>query len=259
MTIESKFVESLNDLLTRLPSGSKEFDITQRLLDRLQQFFTVMSQSQPDILAQLVQDLEGQSPLFNEIGKIVRSFYNQIISISTNVPDRLGKIANLNMEDTNQRLQHIVSMTEIAANKTMDLTENLIEKITLRESRYDEMLSRIEKSLQVDGLPNEVIENLKYTQKTIEENKTEDETFQDALTDILVAQDYQDLTGQLINKIVTLLTDLEAELVSLIETFGQTYHENSPDSEGLRGPLHENSSEKHSQDDVDGLLSSLGF
>lgn len=261
MSIDQKLVESLNSLLDRVPEASSEFLSTRDLLDQLRGFLSLMQDSKPEELKQLINELESQPPLFNEIGKIVRSFYEQMVSISSGIPEQLGKIANVDMDDANQRLQHIVSMTENAANKTMDLAEGLLDKLAGRASRYDESIASIDAALQSDGLSDDVKATLELSKKTLLENKAEDDEHQGALTDILVAQDYQDLTGQVINKVVNLMTSLEQELVLLIGTFGNVYvaEEEAEKADELQGPLHEDSEEKSSQGDVDDLLSSLGF
>ncbi|MDH5561773.1 MAG: protein phosphatase CheZ, partial [Deltaproteobacteria bacterium] len=80
------------------------------------------------------------------------------------------------------------------------------------------------------------------------------------LTEILIAQDYQDLTGQVINKILNLLKTLEDDLSSLIKKFGKlTKHEKKESDINLKGPLEEGHTEKKSQDDVNDLLSQFGF
>ena len=97
------------------------------------------------------------------------------------------------------------------------------------------------------------------------------------LTDILLAQDFQDLTGQVIKRVTQLVTDVESNLLKLVlmasqvDRFAGIEH----DREALRA---ENNSQKNQakgegpqihadtrndvvsgQDDVDDLLSSLGF
>ncbi|MCP4750423.1 MAG: protein phosphatase CheZ, partial [Proteobacteria bacterium] len=101
----------------------------------------------------------------------------------------------------------------------------------------------------------------------VQQETVDSDLYQQQLTDILLAQDYQDLTGQVINRIVTLMTSLEQELIVLIETFGKAYSrkQESPETveeasaESLKGPLREEDGEKQTQDKVDDLLSSLGF
>ncbi len=98
------------------------------------------------------------------------------------------------------------------------------------------------------------------------------------LNDILLAQDYQDLTGQVIKRVTKLVTEVETNLVKLVWMAGQVdrYAGIEHDHEGMRdqaalekersakgeGPQVAAETRKDvvsGQDDVDDLLSSLGF
>jgi len=93
------------------------------------------------------------------------------------------------------------------------------------------------------------------------------------LSDILLAQDFQDLTGQVIKRVTGLVQEVEENLVSLVAMAGKvdqitgTVHEGlekeqQEDIERGEGPqMHaeERVDVVSSQDDVDDLLSSLGF
>jgi chemotaxis protein CheZ len=75
--------------------------------------------------------------------------------------------------------------------------------------------------------------------------------FEDDLTEILTTQSFQDLTGQTIKKVITLVNEIEAELVRLITSFGVKIES------GVAEPVAV--AEKVSQSDVDDLLKELGF
>jgi chemotaxis protein CheZ len=82
------------------------------------------------------------------------------------------------------------------------------------------------------------------------------------LTDIMMAQDFHDLTGQVIRKVVSLATDLEDQLVKLLIDATPEEHRRKVDPGKLEGPVvnPENRSDVVSdQAGVDDLLASLGF
>ena len=94
------------------------------------------------------------------------------------------------------------------------------------------------------------------------------------LNDILLAQDFQDLTGQVIQKVTTMVTDVEARLVNLVAMAGHVdqltginhgdisvEHEEVDLIKGVGPQVHADEQEDvaSNQDDVDDLLSSLGF
>ena len=97
------------------------------------------------------------------------------------------------------------------------------------------------------------------------------ETFKNALdsdmTEILTAQQFQDITGQTIKKVITLVHSVEDELLTLITKFGMqvkqsietTVEKDTPDDK-LPGQKDESAeAEKVSQSDVEALLGEFGF
>jgi chemotaxis protein CheZ len=86
------------------------------------------------------------------------------------------------------------------------------------------------------------------------------------LNDVLIAQDFQDLTGQSIRRVILLVHDIEEMLINFIRITGR---KSEPDTsaprrnksklEGPQIPGKESADVMSCQDDVDDLLSSLGF
>jgi chemotaxis protein CheZ len=87
-----------------------------------------------------------------------------------------------------------------------------------------------------------------------------DQTEQD-LAMILTSQGYQDLTGQIITKIVNSQKELEGKLVNLVSYFGgKVRRDPAKKKDELYGPAHGKSDgAMHSQDQVDALLAEFGF
>jgi len=83
------------------------------------------------------------------------------------------------------------------------------------------------------------------------------------LTDIMLAQDFHDLTGQVVAKVVTLATDLEDNLLKLlVQVVPPEQREKITDMAALQGPVVDTDSRSDvvkSQSEVDDLLASLGF
>jgi len=88
------------------------------------------------------------------------------------------------------------------------------------------------------------------------------------MTDVLMAQDFQDLTGQVIRKVIDLVREVEDSLINMLTAFGITadnIQENAKPKVGenlVEGPIvnkEERDDVVEDQDDVDDLLSSLGF
>jgi chemotaxis protein CheZ len=88
------------------------------------------------------------------------------------------------------------------------------------------------------------------------------------MTDVLMAQDFQDLTGQVIRKVIDLVREVEDSLIHMLTAFGISSEQDKSNyrpkvGENLvEGPIINSEGRNDvvaDQDDVDDLLSSLGF
>ena len=82
------------------------------------------------------------------------------------------------------------------------------------------------------------------------------------LTDIMLAQDFHDLTGQVVTKVVALATELEDSLLKLLMQVIPADQVHKVEDAFLNGPVvnHEGRSDVvTNQEQVDDLLASLGF
>ena len=82
------------------------------------------------------------------------------------------------------------------------------------------------------------------------------------LTDIMMAQDFHDLTGQVVAKVVTLANDLEDSLVKLLVQVVPPEQREKVDPNILQGPVVNPAGRTDvvaDQGEVDDLLASLGF
>jgi chemotaxis protein CheZ len=86
-----------------------------------------------------------------------------------------------------------------------------------------------------------------------------------SLSEVLMAQDFQDLTGQIIRKVIALVQDVEQKLVKLVRITGNKLDDgkgHKQEAEKLAGPAIpglDQGDQVTNQDEVDDLLSSLGF
>jgi chemotaxis protein CheZ len=179
----------------------------------------------------------------------------------------MSQIANDEIPDARDRLQYVIDKTEVAANKTMDavdrcmpIADNLHEGLLQVRPQWNELMhGRIEladfKALcyRIDNLLSEV-----------EGDSTE---LRGQLTEILMAQDFQDLTGQIIRRVITLVDEVEGRLVEILTAFSSGQLEESKNNKSKastdpEGPIlnaQDREDAVSSQDEVDDLLSSLGF
>jgi len=255
----SNFHNAFDNLIKNLSTQSNSEPV-KRFISELKIFLEQLDGDDQGDIKLILNDFETQTqePLFQEIGKVLRGFHDQLISIKDGIPANLGKIANLELEDVSGKLNHILTMTDNAANKTMDLSESIIDDINKQSESNKKFLDKLKSLSNTDDKTcNEMI-------KEVETHLTNEAVIiknqQNKLTEILIAQDYQDLTGQVIHKILKLLGSLEGDLTNLIKKFGkQTKAVEEEPEIALKGPLEDGHVEKSSQDDVNNLLSQFGF
>jgi len=184
------------------------------------------------------------APVFERLGVIVRSLHDTLHEIGA---DKVLSEAASEFPSARERLLHIASLTEKAANIVLSKVE---ETIPLQ----DKVLDSAEK-LQA-STEGALSSDAQHFVATSTANAKETRA---ALSEIMMAQDFQDLTGQLIKKVVTLLERTEKELLRLLidaappGTIKEVKKEELMAGPGAPGSV------ALEQSSVDDLLADLGF
>jgi chemotaxis protein CheZ len=243
-------------------STAEEGEVLEEVIDGIKEFMMSFAAGDVERAQQILLDIaQCRHPaLYKEIGLLARELHTSLRDFQLKLDPALKEIVQDRLPDSGNRLEHIIQLTENAANVTMDHVEAIQrrnEEDQGRASRLKELAQALypvgdQAARRLEGILSEVTELEADLSKNHE----------DLLT-ILTAQDYQDLTGQIILKIIRLLNDLEGKLLHLIKSFGVRVESEtgrrSSDGE-LYGPAHKDvESALHSQDDVDAMLAEFGF
>lgn len=204
-----------------------------------------------------------ESDLFRQVGKLTRELHESLNSFRFDA--RIAELAEQEIPDAKQRLNYVISMTEQAAHRTLSavetalpLSEELRGKAAALKDRWQRLLRRELDAQQFKALSGEVADFLDLAEHSC--NRTHGH-----LSEVMMAQDYQDITGQIIRRVISLVQDMEESLVRLIRISGQRMtpaRVNGAPKSGLEGPQINPQARPDvaaNQDDVDNLLSSLGF
>jgi chemotaxis protein CheZ len=209
--------------------------------------------------------------LYQEVGKLTRSLHEAIRNFNIDTGDSRAQAELSEITDASDRLTYVVDMTNKAANKTMDLVEETMPlAISVKdEAAYLKVAWGRLRRREMD--PTEFRELYKRIDVFFADLSVNSDRVYQNLSSILLAQDFQDLTGQVIQKVTRLVRDVEVNLVNLVVMAGKvdritgTKHdiveEIKDDSIG-HGPqmnAETRSDVVSGQVDVDDLLSSLGF
>lgn len=210
-----------------------------------------------------------ETALFREIGTLTRELHESIKAFQAD--SRLSAIAASEIPDAQVRLRHVIDMTEQAAHRTLnaiDASMPIVDSVTEQAERLADKWNRFRaRELSLDefrvlsGELDSFFASLPRDGAQV----------QGHLTEALMAQDYQDLTGQIIRRVIDLVEEVESNLVDLVRLSSIRIAEekreaaDNKDNAIVRGEgpavpgTTGDGDVVQGQDDVDDLLSSLGF
>ena len=206
-----------------------------------------------------------ETELYQEMGKLTRELHDSIMAFGKD--DTLINLAQAEIPDARSRLRHVIKMTDDAANRTLTAVEEslpICEDVTQNSSDLHEKWRRF---IQRDMNVQEFRELSLLIDKFLEGNTDQVKELRAKLNEILMAQDFQDLTSQIIKRVIGLVEDVESNLVNLVKLAGgninveferTTDEDHSIEATGPAVPGVD-TNVVSGQDEVDELLSSLGF
>lgn len=215
----------------------------------------------------LIDSLSGsnEEDLFVEIGKLTRHLHEALTSF--HLDPRITDIAASEIPDAKDRLNYVIERTEEAANKTMDMVDSCNQLADVIATDSEELLQEWQKLYRRELEPGDFRKLCKRIEAHLSKNKNTAKELHAGLSDVLLAQDYQDLTGQVIRQVITLVHDVEESMVNMIKMFGSmdgytAAKDQTTVTKGVEGPVVNKDKRDDvvsGQDEVDDLLSSLGF
>jgi len=227
-----------------------------------------LENDQQDKADELIAEIQTpiNSELFAEIGKLTRQLHDSLNNFQ--IDSRLSDLATEEIPDAKERLNFVIKSTEEAANKTMDAVEAIFpvvngiqQKISTVNPLWQKLMQNELDVSEFKSLCRDIDVLLKTTEKDTDKINR-------LMTDVLMAQDFQDLTGQVIRKVIELVREVEDSLISMLTAFGLSSEQNplnklpTVGDNLVEGPIINSKNRNDvvaNQDDVDDLLSSLGF
>ena len=201
----------------------------------------------------------GNSPMFDRLGHIVRQLHDSLRELGY---DRsLSDIAT-EVTDATDRLEYIATLTEQAANKVLNSIDEAMpvqdELIRIAKDVDLRWSALFEGKLGVDEFKLLAQDSRQFAATVANAGEAE----KARLMQIMMAQDFQDITGQIIKKVVNITQKLERELAQLlIDNAPHPHSHKEKEKEKvvdlMAGPAVPASA--MAQNDVDDLLADLGF
>ena len=202
---------------------------------------------------------DGEEAVFNHLGHMARNLHDTLRELGH---DSKLESAAKKIPDARDRLNYIAQMTEQAASRVLNATDiakplqdDLLARSGSMAQRWEKMFAN---QLSVDEFKALAADTRAYFTDAPAKLKTINEQ----TMEIVMAQDFQDLTGQVVKKVIDLAQQLETQLLQvLIEAMPEEKKAEAP--EGLmNGPVINAAGRGDvvtSQAQVDDLLESLGF
>lgn len=190
--------------------------------------------------------------VFQQIGTITRVLHDTMQQLG--VMPKL-QVATDGLPDARSRLTYIASKTAEAANKVL----NSVDQAKAEHARITEAANAMAKAIMADPVKAVASGAVFNFVKQVESSTSHIDKH---LTDIMMAQDFHDLTGQVVAKVVTLANDLEDSLVKLLVSVVPPEQRDKVDPSILQGPVvnpEGRTDVVSNQGEVDDLLASLGF
>jgi chemotaxis protein CheZ len=203
---------------------------------------------------------DSHDEFLTRIGHMTRTLHDSLRGLGL---DKLIEKAASDIPDARDRLDYVARMSEQAAQKVLNATDaasplqdridsnaqelsaawnTLLDSETTSDAQWRELAERT--SMSLDAMRGATVDTKAY------------------LMDIMMAQDFQDLTGQVITKVTAIAQNLEQQLVQMLVDFAPAEVKREYDNGLLNGPQinpEGNSEVVSNQGQVDDLLDSLGF
>ncbi len=240
--------------------------MSKDLLGLAKDLVAALEKGDAEIVDSLLDELAGlrETQLFKEIGRLTRQLHDTMVSFTLDA--KIADMTEHDMPDAKERLHYVIAMTEQAADQTLTAVETLLpisqtlnDQVEQLAAKWGRFLDREMPLAEFKAMTSEITDHFKQSQEGLVQ-------VQMGLNEILMAQGFQDITGQIIRRVIELMHELETSMVKLISISGHRFAKDSaaqPAHEKL-GPIVPGIDDKAgdvatSQVDVDDLLSSLGF
>ncbi|MBQ5946669.1 protein phosphatase CheZ [Massilia sp. ST3] len=213
--------------------------------------------------AALAESHAAEHGMFERLGGIVRLLHDSLRELGY---DKALTEASSQIVDAQDRLEYVASLTEQAANKVLNTLDEgmpaqdlLSKQAKDMETRWADLFSG---KLSLDEFKALAGDSRQFAASVNEATEAE----KARLLEIMMAQDFQDITGQLIKKVVKITQTVESELAQLLrdnapadikEKLAKKEQEAAAPAALMQGPSVPEAA--LDQDNVDDLLADLGF
>lgn len=204
-------------------------------------------------------DQAAQDEMLARVGQMTRMLHDNLRGLGF---DKLLAKAAHDIPDARDRLDYVAKMTEQAAQRVLTATENAMPLQERIETGAATLSRELQEVLASPFSEQQSRETMQRMLAYLHETGATAGTTRAQLLDIMMAQDFQDLTGQVIKKVTELAHGIEQQLVQLLIDYAPPEVRREAGAGLLNGPQINpvgNADVVADQGQVDDLLESLGF
>jgi chemotaxis protein CheZ len=246
-------------------ASTNDSDDLQALFDSVSATVAPVAEPAAEVIS-AVEGGEGEATgeerdrVFKRIGHMARQLHDTLHELGY---DKLLEKTVHALPDATDRLAYVANLTEQAACRVLNATDiakplqdELENSSRALGARWDKLYAN---QLSVEEFKQLAAETRAFLKETAPQKAA---ATNDQLLEIMMAQDFQDLTGQVIKKVVVLAQDLENQLVQVLVDVIPDARRNDNVNSLLNGPVISSEGRTDvvvNQQQVDDLLDSLGF
>jgi chemotaxis protein CheZ len=205
-------------------------------------------------------EMTSNDEVLSRIGHMTRALHDSLRGLGL---DKLIEKAASDIPDARNRLDYVARLSEQAAQKVLNATDAAMPLQDTVDQGASSLAASWQALLDSDAgadapwraLAQRTVDELNASRAAVSGTKSH-------LMDIMMAQDFQDLTGQVISKVAVITQTLEQQLVQMLVDFAPDEVRRELDDGLLNGPQINPEGKTDivaDQGQVDDLLDSLGF
>ena len=211
-----------------------------------------MKSDSPETLSEREIKAASTADVFLQVGSITRLLHDTLAQVG--VMPKLQLAAD-GLPDARSRLNYIAEKTASAADKVL----NSVDQAKAEHKLIADATRQMARDIVADPVKAVASGAVMNFVGDVEASTARIDQY---LTDIMLAQDFHDLTGQVVTKVVKLATELEDSLLKLLMQVIPADQVHKVEDAFLNGPVvnpEGRSDVVTNQEQVDDLLASLGF
>ncbi len=147
------------------------------------------------------------------VGQITRTLHDSLRELGF---DKVLEKATADIPDVRERLNYVARMTEQAAQRVLNATDAAIPMQERIDAGADEILNGWQAAFKAPFSEANYRDMATMTMQCLADMRNDTSATKQQLLDIMMAQDFQDLTGQVIRKVTDLAHGMEQQLVQLL-------------------------------------------